>query len=171
MPNHGKDQDVEAAMRILTAPLTGKKKRTEDRLAEEAQKFFAQAWDVPPLSEIAPEDLRPERIYSAQAFLNQIAANAQPLPVLYTAQLCAFLARLGITWPPGVFKHNLASPGSGRKPLSLRVHAAALKIQGKSWGQAAKILLPSEYKANAKAATDKVRQAGTRYITAQRRKN
>jgi hypothetical protein len=148
---------------MLKRPLTGKRKRTEDRLAEEAKKFFGEPFPVTPSIEITPENLEPASIYQTQRVLNRIALHPEALPVFYTTVLRGFLERMGITWFDKAYRYNPISPGSGRKPSALGAEAARLKCDGKSWSEVAKTLLPEEYTRNKKAASDKVRLAAQRY--------
>lgn len=151
-------------MELLAKPPTGKKKRTEDRLAGEAQKLFEASPAQIKFVKVNPADLEPAQIYRAQRFLNRVARHPEPLPMLYTTMLRGFLERLGIDWVDDVFKYHPGSPGSGRTAATLGQDSAELRATGKTWGEVAKKLLPLEYEINRRPTTDKVRLAADRYL-------
>jgi hypothetical protein len=105
-----------------------------------------------------------------RAWLRELDEADQPK--CFSALLQIWLDAYGISWPRGVFKEDLAIPGSGVLAGNLGRSADRLKQEGKTWGQIAKTLLRDEELSTPEArvkASDKVRHAAESYRNGVRR--
>jgi hypothetical protein len=104
-----------------------------------------------------------------KAWLTEVADAYNP--TCFSALLQVWLDSHGIAWPRGVFKEDLALPGSGLIASELGREAHRLREKGKSWGWIAERLIGEECSTpgERRDASSKVRLAAKNYVNGKQR--